>query len=296
MKIYIPDFGWYVRLRVRILELDFFFEVWHIRITNKTIWEGRSVVSEKKHLALFVKLLVLLGAVVMLGVPSVWAQTLPGKQTNGCGPEGWGWIVPDRTLLSNCEFKDACDKHDICHRKCLRGGEYFGQVKCSNPESKEQRRKKCDENLKNEINKDNSHRSICGVYASIYAFAVSTGGKGFFDGQEVEDFLKFLDNNPGKYDLEKWKKRFYDFADSKKQGYRFKFDVKNSEPDLSVYNSSESFQFENRRVTNLENYNNDMSDWGNNPADLMIDLRGLEDLKSEGLIQKQGHINRGGFR
>jgi hypothetical protein len=34
---------------------------------------------------------------------------------NGCGPKGWGWIVPDRFRLIGVSFRLACDIHDYCY-------------------------------------------------------------------------------------------------------------------------------------------------------------------------------------
>lgn len=36
--------------------------------------------------------------------------------SNGCGPKGWGWIVPNRFSLIGVNFKPACDIHDFCYQ------------------------------------------------------------------------------------------------------------------------------------------------------------------------------------
>lgn len=35
---------------------------------------------------------------------------------NGCGPEGWGWAIPDKYGLAN--FGPSCDSHDTCYGTC----------------------------------------------------------------------------------------------------------------------------------------------------------------------------------
>jgi hypothetical protein len=35
--------------------------------------------------------------------------------SNGCGPSGWGWLVPDRFRLFGIKFKPGCDIHDYCY-------------------------------------------------------------------------------------------------------------------------------------------------------------------------------------
>jgi hypothetical protein len=35
--------------------------------------------------------------------------------SNGCGPKGWGFIVPDRFRLLGIDFAPACDRHDFCY-------------------------------------------------------------------------------------------------------------------------------------------------------------------------------------
>ena len=38
-----------------------------------------------------------------------------GDISNGCGPKGWGWLVPDRFRLIGLNFTPACDIHDVCY-------------------------------------------------------------------------------------------------------------------------------------------------------------------------------------
>lgn len=36
--------------------------------------------------------------------------------SNGCGPQGYGWMVPDRFRLIGLNFTPACDIHDVCYQ------------------------------------------------------------------------------------------------------------------------------------------------------------------------------------
>lgn len=35
--------------------------------------------------------------------------------SNGCGPKGWGWLVPDKFRIMGIDFSPACDIHDFCY-------------------------------------------------------------------------------------------------------------------------------------------------------------------------------------
>jgi hypothetical protein len=37
----------------------------------------------------------------------------PARAANGCGPGGFGFLVPDRPL--GFDFRPACDRHDLCY-------------------------------------------------------------------------------------------------------------------------------------------------------------------------------------
>ena len=38
---------------------------------------------------------------------------VPKKCQNGCGPKGFGWLIPDRIFL--VDFEKACNIHDCCY-------------------------------------------------------------------------------------------------------------------------------------------------------------------------------------
>jgi hypothetical protein len=50
-----------------------------------------------------------LAALALLLVPG----PPPARAANGCGPAGFGFLVPDRPL--GFDFQAACDRHDACY-------------------------------------------------------------------------------------------------------------------------------------------------------------------------------------
>lgn len=34
---------------------------------------------------------------------------------NGCGPKGWGWVVPDKFRIIGLDLEPACQIHDFCY-------------------------------------------------------------------------------------------------------------------------------------------------------------------------------------
>jgi hypothetical protein len=40
---------------------------------------------------------------------------------NGCGPKGWGWIIPDNpTGCEHTSFTQPCNAHDLCYGDCTK--------------------------------------------------------------------------------------------------------------------------------------------------------------------------------
>ena len=39
---------------------------------------------------------------------------LDGYECNGCGPKGYGWLIPDRLFL--IDFNKACNIHDVMYQ------------------------------------------------------------------------------------------------------------------------------------------------------------------------------------
>jgi hypothetical protein len=139
-------------------------------------------------------------------------ETPPGQKTNGCGAQnGWsGYLVPNSLLLINCDFKESCDKHDLCYGRCLKGGDLFGKPECLNDSSDQQRqvrRQICDIALQTDIHAKNSKKPVCGVYASIYRWAVENFASKAFQGATEDSnlnanlriFLDYLNKNPEVY-------------------------------------------------------------------------------------------------
>lgn len=145
---------------------------------------------------------------------SVFAQpekpTPEGLRTNGCGAQdGWsGRLVPDKTTIGQCNFKTACDNHDLCYSRCLPGGNLYGKVECNSDQASRQlRRKQCDGTLQTYILNTNPNRPVCAVYAAAYRWAVENFGSKNFKGATEDstlnsDFSRFntyLAQNPKIY-------------------------------------------------------------------------------------------------
>lgn len=136
---------------------------------------------------------------------------------NGCGPMGYGFLVPDSAIISKCNFKSACDTHDICYGRCLESGDLYGQATCNNPKEKKERRASCDNSIRSSIESDNSDRTICNIYASAYYWAVSRFGAEHFRGvnsgqdgnsAELSRFLSYVEANPEHFNLQQSNKFF----------------------------------------------------------------------------------------
>lgn len=164
---------------------------------------------------------------------TVYAADNPAHQTNGCGTDAWGLLVPDKTLISSCAFVEACNNHDICYGRCLAGGD-LPEDTCTDESQKSARKQICDTQLQSDINTNNKNRPICGVYASIYRWAVSSFGKDAFHGiiaangpeDELVKYVKFIAENPDSFDLSEIEKAFVAInnTDFKKKAYIVKFE------------------------------------------------------------------------
>jgi len=42
-----------------------------------------------------------------------WEARCPGFETNGCGGEGFGWLIKDK--IFGVDLHEACEIHDICY-------------------------------------------------------------------------------------------------------------------------------------------------------------------------------------
>lgn len=140
-----------------------------------------------------------------------FAAAKPDKQNaNGCGPARYGALVPD-SILGQCTFKRACDVHDLCYGKCLKGGPLYGKATCRDEKAKKKRRASCDITFRDNIRKFNPGKKVCSAFANLYYWAVSTYGEGNFYGvdgdipPEITEFRKFfqyVEKNPNAFDLD----------------------------------------------------------------------------------------------
>jgi len=115
----------------------------------------------------------------------------PGRSINGCGPDGiLGHIVPNRIRVVNCELEKACNAHDICYGRCLKGGDLHGSPTCNDREAKRRRRVKCDEALFSSIGSANGNRLACRAAASLYKNFVRLFGSTLFAGLAPPDHAR----------------------------------------------------------------------------------------------------------
>ena len=141
----------------------------------------------------------LCSALLLLAVCATGAAAQTVDFSNGCGT-GWSLaVVPNSPL--GYEFKNACNEHDNCYSRCLRGGRHFGEAnKCDQtPSVKESRRKVCDRDFNEAMDKiceGYPFAAPCRVMSKIYFIAVSLGGGGSFNGREVRDLVRRLEANP----------------------------------------------------------------------------------------------------
>lgn len=139
-----------------------------------------------------------------------WCELPLALQTNGCGAKhGWSAIlVPNSTVITGCKFESSCNQHDICYGKCLPGGTLFGQLTCDDPVAKAARRETCDLNLRENIAQENADKRVCGMYASLYHWAVVKYGESAFHGimsvnanmMALNAFLDYVALHPDAFD------------------------------------------------------------------------------------------------
>lgn len=143
-------------------------------------------------------------AVFAIGSALTFAQP-----TNGCG-SGWNaYLVPDSLPLGVCDFKQACDNHDICYGKCLpdtpeqtttasprcayldckAGGKLNANKEvCGQPlyvnslRDAISRKQTCDERFYTELAVFNRDRLVCRAFGLLYREAVKRFGEGAFAG------------------------------------------------------------------------------------------------------------------
>jgi hypothetical protein len=138
--------------------------------------------------------------IVLIGFSSpVLAQA-----ANGCG-SGWNRpFVPDRIRPLACDFKQACDRHDVCYGacedsknakipqceylRCEKGGDLVGQSACQSVffdnlrEAARTRKEICDKAFALDLVDLNPNRPQCSFFSWLYPNAVRLFGKSSFVG------------------------------------------------------------------------------------------------------------------
>lgn len=148
--------------------------------------------------------------VLKLGASLLLATAAAAQETNGCG-SGWNsHLVPDGLKIIGCNFKPACDAHDICYGRCmgfkpgkapaqceylrcLSGGDLVGKPVCDSVAFREQqlaardRRVRCDANFMIDITRSNPGNARCDLFSGLYPFAVRVLGAKNFLGMDTLD-------------------------------------------------------------------------------------------------------------
>lgn len=138
------------------------------------------------------------------------AATAAAQMTNGCG-SGWNrYLVPDGLKIIGCNFKPACDAHDICYGRCtgfkpgeapaqceylrcLSGGDLVGKPICDSVPFRDQqlaareRQVRCDANFMIDITQTNPGNARCDFFSGLYPFAVRVLGAKNFLGMDTLD-------------------------------------------------------------------------------------------------------------
>jgi hypothetical protein len=86
-----------------------------------------------------------------------WECAHSDECCNGCGPKGWGWLIPD--IVDGVDAHLACNVHDCCYRR--------GKT--------EEDRKAADLLLRRNLSRVWKWHT-----AQLYYWAVRFGGKGAF--------------------------------------------------------------------------------------------------------------------
>ncbi len=110
---------------------------------------------------------------------------------NGCGPGGvLGKLIPNKYqgYFAQCEFKNACDKHDKCYSNCMKCSSWYGTERCKEKSCwfswENTFKSQCDEQLYTDISLANQGNRVCDGFASVYKAAVKLLGCNFYYGQK----------------------------------------------------------------------------------------------------------------
>jgi hypothetical protein len=98
---------------------------------------------------------------------------------NGCGPTGWRIkLVLDRFLT--CEFRKACDEHDLCYGRCMACGPRHDDNMCRTTDGRTSIRSQCDLQLKTSIEEANNHSPLCDAFAWLFWWGCDRFGERYF--------------------------------------------------------------------------------------------------------------------
>jgi hypothetical protein len=159
-------------------------------------------------------------AILLLSLGACYSVRAQG--TNGCGT-GWNrYLVPDRIKIVGCDFKKACDNHDICYGQCSRfsvggspaqceylrcerGADLFGKQECDSVAFREnriaaqERRSICDAAFMVDITRTNPGNQRCDLFSGFYPFVVRVLGVKHFLGMDAVDHVAMSETDRAQY-------------------------------------------------------------------------------------------------
>jgi hypothetical protein len=120
-----------------------------------------------------------------------------------CGSGFTSALVPDS--IGGCQFKAACEAHDMCYGACEVGGSKFGTSYCGLNEISIARlaaKQQCDIQFYEDIAKNNGDSLVCRSLGGIYLVGVALGGQGPFNGRPAAPglMLAIAQNSDSKED------------------------------------------------------------------------------------------------
>jgi hypothetical protein len=122
--------------------------------------------------------------VAALGGPAVAEHRAPCP-ANGCGPQSWRVkCIPDRFL--GCNFREACDKHDVCYSQCAACGKRHDDNVCRVATERKKLRSVCDGAIERDIARINRGSVLCAGFGWIYKWAVQRFGESSFATRALE--------------------------------------------------------------------------------------------------------------
>lgn len=99
-------------------------------------------------------------------------------EVNGCGPSGYGWMIPDS--FGNANFTPACNHHDRCYGTCNQP-----RLACDK-QMRQKMRTACERAFSRRDGEENWRRLKCLDRANMYFKAVRRGGQGAYEDAQNE--------------------------------------------------------------------------------------------------------------